>query len=82
MGITYEDHIARFSDIATVEEAEGLLEWLERHPQAEVDLAHCVHMHTANLQVLMAVRPKIAVWPEDTDFSLWLKQPLAPPEHR
>ncbi len=79
MGIVYEDQRVYCNDIVTVEEAEGLLDWLQRHPKAEVDLTACQHLHAANLQVLMAVNPAIAAWPEDAEFSLWLKSALGEP---
>jgi hypothetical protein len=67
-----------FRDIASVEEAESLLEWLQTTPQAKINLAACTHLHTANLQVLMAARPVIAVWPENIELRAWLKAALEP----
>ena len=43
-----------FRDVASVEEAEALREWLGKTQFATVDLTACTHLHTANLQVLMA----------------------------
>lgn len=76
MSITYSENMAILSDIVSVEEAEGLVEWLQMHPQGAVDLASCRHLHTANLQVLMAVRPHIVAWPEDKGLTDWLKNTL------
>ena len=67
-----------FRDVASVEEAEALLEWLQKTPNATVDLAVCTHLHTANLQVLMAARPVIAIWPEDNGLRGWLQAALKP----
>jgi len=67
-----------FRDIASVEEAESLLEWLQKTPHATVDLAACTHLHTANLQVLMVARPAIASWPENTELRAWLEAALKP----
>ena len=67
-----------FRDVASVEEAEPLLEWLQKAPDAKIDLAACVHLHTANLQVLMAARPGIASWPENTELRTWLETALKP----
>jgi len=59
-----------------VEEAEPLLEWLQKKPKAKVDLSKCTHLHTANLQVLMAAKPDVANWPEDIELRAWLEAAL------
>lgn len=76
MPIEYKKNQALFRDIATVEEAEGLLEWLQNKPAAKVDLGACTHLHPANLQVLMAANNRIAVWPNDANLRAWLKTAL------
>ena len=76
MPIQFDDQQAVFSDLVTVEEAEGLLEWLQAHPGAPLDLAACTHLHAANLQVLMAADAHIAAWPKDADLAAWLKTTL------
>ncbi len=77
MGIEYKKNVAVFTDIATVEEAEGLLEWLQNKPASKkVELAHCTHLHPANLQVLMASKSNIASWPEDANLRAWLESAL------
>ena len=76
MTIAYNELTAVLSDVVTVEETEGLLEWLQTHPQGKLDLSSCVHLHAANLQVLMAARPSVAAWPRDPGFAAWLKAAL------
>lgn len=76
MSVLYTDKQAVLADIVTVEEAEGLLEWLQSHPEGKIDLSSCAHMHAANLQVLMAARPHIAAWPADTGLARWLQNAL------
>lgn len=78
MPIEYSDTQARLYEIVSVEEAEGLLEWLIKHPQASLDLADCIHLHAADLQVLMAARPRISAWPTDPQLAAWLKDSLLP----
>lgn len=78
MGIAYADKGATLTDIVTVEDAEGLLEWLQSHPHGALDLAECSHLHAANLQVMMAARPTIASWPRDAAFADWLRHALQP----
>lgn len=76
MAIRYLKRTARFDDIVSVEEAEGLLAWLQKGAQHKLDLKACTHLHTANLQVIMAANPKILHWPEDPDLHQWLESAL------
>ena len=76
MPIEYKKNEALFRDIASVDEAEGLLEWLQKKPNARVDLGACTHLHPANLQVLMAAKSRIAVWPNDANLRTWLATAL------
>jgi hypothetical protein len=78
MPIEFKKNKAVFRDVARVEEAEALLEFLQTKPTATVDLAACTHLHAANLQVLMAARPVIASWPEDSELRAWLDTALKP----
>jgi hypothetical protein len=76
MPIEYKKNQAVFRDIVSVEEAEGLLEWLQNRPAAKVDIGACTHLHPANLQVLMAARTRIAIWPSDVNLRAWLETAL------
>lgn len=76
MPIEYKKNQAVFRDMASVDEAEGLLEWLQNKPAARVDLGGCTHLHPANLQVLMAASSCIAVWPADANLRAWLETAL------
>jgi hypothetical protein len=78
MPIEFTTDQAIFRDIASVEEAESLLEWLQKTPRAKINLAACTHLHTANLQVLMAAQPEIASWPENIELRAWLEAALKP----
>jgi hypothetical protein len=78
MPIEYKKNQVVFRDIVSVDEAEGLLEWLQKKPAAPVDLAACTHLHPANLQVLMAAKSRIAVWPNDVNLRAWLETALQP----
>jgi hypothetical protein len=73
MPIEYKKNRAVFRDDVTVEEAEGLLEWLQTRPTAKADLSACCHMHTASLQVLMAAKTGVSSWPKNTDLRAWLE---------
>ena len=78
MPIEFRKNRAVFLGGVSVEEAEGLLGWLQRKPAAKVDLAGCRHLHPATLQVLMAARNHIALiaWPEDAGLRAWLETAL------
>jgi hypothetical protein len=76
MAIEYKKNQAIFRDVVSVEEAEGLLELLQKKPSTKVDLSACVHLHPANLQVLMAARPTISAWPRDAAFAEWIQSAL------
>ncbi|MEB0140158.1 MULTISPECIES: hypothetical protein [unclassified Undibacterium] len=76
MPITYSKSCARLIDIVTVEDAEELLQWVQQHPKGKIDLAACVHLHAAVLQVLMAARLPLAAWPDDAELSIWLQHSL------
>jgi hypothetical protein len=76
MSIDYRTDCAVFSEVVAVDEAEGLLEWLQSNASAHADLSACTHMHPANLQVLMAGRVSISAWPSDTRLAAWLMSVL------
>lgn len=61
-----------------VEDAEVLLEWLIKSPRGRLDLAACTHLHCANLQVLLAARPRIMAWPTEERLATWLRAALTP----
>lgn len=61
-----------------VEEAETLLEWLQKKPAATADLSGCEHLHPANLQVLLAANTRIDAWPTDPVLTQFLQSILVP----
>ena len=76
MPIEVSDNQLVVRELLSVEDAESLLDWLIQHPRGRLDLADCTHLHAANLQVLMAARPKIAAWPRHDDLAGWLRAAL------
>lgn len=76
MAIEYKKNHAVFSDVVSVDEAEALLEWLQKKSAARVDLSACTHLHPANLQVLMTAKPAISAWPKDAGLATWLESAL------
>ena len=78
MPIEYKKNRVIFREVVAVEEAETLLEVLQQRPSAKVDLTACTHLHTANLQVLLAARPVIVSWPENIELCAWLEAAFKP----
>jgi hypothetical protein len=76
MSIEFKGNRAVFRDVVKVEEAEGLLEWIQKKPAAKVDLSPCIHLHPANLQVLMIAKAVIVQWPNNSDLRAWLETAL------
>jgi hypothetical protein len=76
MAITYKKNMAVFEGAISVEDAEGLLTWLQKTPKARVDFSACTHLHASNLQVLMAAKLSVASWPLDNDLKTWLLSAL------
>ncbi len=76
MAIEYKKKAAFLRDTVSVEDADGLLDWLQKNPQGKVDLASCTHLHAAILQVLMASNALVSHWPKDVDLRAWLESVL------
>ena len=76
MPIRYEKNLALFGGAVSGEDAEGLLEWLQKWPAAKADLAACDHVHPANIQVLLAAKTRVCAWPKDSGLGSWLKTVL------
>ena len=78
MPIGYKKNQAILTGTVSVEEAEGLLEWLLKKPSAQVDLSGCTHLHPANLQVLMAAGCSIGALPRESGLAAWVASALEP----
>jgi len=76
MPITYKKNQAQLTDVVSVEDAEGLLEWLLEKPSAKVDLSGCTHLHPANLQVLMAAGCTVKALPLEGGLAAWIDTAL------
>ncbi|MTJ79422.1 MAG: hypothetical protein F8N37_00135 [Telmatospirillum sp.] len=58
---------------AGVEDALTLLEYLQSHPAAGVNLRKCETLHTAVLQVILASGRTVSAWPRDAVLARWLR---------
>lgn len=76
MTIEFDSTRARLLQTVGVDDAEQLLEWLQRTPGASVDFELCTHLHPANLQVLMAGATPVCTWPQDPLLAAWLQSAL------
>jgi hypothetical protein len=65
MSIRYLKKHAALEGIVSVDDAEGLSQWLQQHAAPAVHLGKCEHLHGAVLQVLLARRPKLVAPPAD-----------------
>jgi hypothetical protein len=72
MAIEYTNSTATFKESISVEEADGLLEWMIKNPKGKLDLTHCQHLHAANLQVLLVAKMPIVALPDDQGLRTWL----------
>ena len=66
---------------ATVEEAETLLAWLIATPNGKLDLSTCDSMHTAVLQVVLALQPKISKTPANPRLAEVLRAAVSRESH-
>ena len=60
-----EDGLILLEGVCTVEDAGMLLQLLSDGPERKVDWSGCEQAHTAVIQVLVAVRPRLIGWPRD-----------------
>ena len=72
MTLAIKDQIVHLDGRIGAEDAQDLLEWLCAHPEGQVDLSECEHLHAAALQCLLALKPVISALPADP----WLKSVL------
>ena len=75
MPVIYKKKVAVLSAHCEIEEAENLYTWLNEVPSRQLNLKALESAHTAVFQVLIALKPKISVWPENERLS-WLTQSL------
>ena len=76
MPIVLKKQVAVLREQCSIEEAENLLQWYIEHPKGKVNAKQLTHLHTAVLQVLMAVKPSLSSWPEDDNMKALLTQIL------
>jgi hypothetical protein len=72
MPLIFGEDPIRIDGVCGVEEAMPLLEFLQAHGEALIDMRTCTHLHSAALQVLMVVAIRVAVLPEEEFLNRWL----------
>jgi hypothetical protein len=72
MAIRYEADLARLEQDCAVEEALDLADWLRGQADPAVDMSACTHLHTAVLQTLLALRPRLVAPPAEPFLARWL----------
>ncbi|GGB28252.1 hypothetical protein GCM10011380_17320 [Sphingomonas metalli] len=79
MAIRYTRTMAHCEGRCAVEEALDLANFLRANPRAKLAMAKCTGMHGALLQVVLALRPRIASLPADPLLAgLMATDPVAP----
>ncbi len=82
MPITYTDTLAEVSGRIGAEECQDLQTWLQAHPDGQVNLADCEHLHAAGLQCLMALQPVIAAQSPDPWLNNVIKSNPTPADRK
>ena len=59
MGIRYTKKYASLEGVVSVDDAQGLQDWLKTQVEPAVKLSKCQHVHAAVLQVLLALHPTV-----------------------
>ena len=73
MPIRYLKKHAALEGVLSADDAEGLGQWLRDQNAPAVHLGKCEQVHSAVLQVLLALRPRVVAPPADR----WLAEALA-----
>jgi hypothetical protein len=72
MPLIFAEDMVRIDGVCGVDEAMPLLEFLQTHGEAQIDMRTCTHLHSAALQVLMVVAIRVAVLPDEEFLNRWL----------
>jgi hypothetical protein len=79
MPLNFAENTGVVEGTSIVEDALTLVEFLQSHDDAKVDLGSCNHLHTAVLQVLLMARPEIVSLPREAFLARWLSPLLRQP---
>jgi len=77
MSVRLDGNVIVMEGACRVEDAEPLLGWLQADGGLVVDLIDAEHLHTAVLQVLMALRPALNGTPKDAFIRHWITPALS-----
>jgi hypothetical protein len=72
MAVSFGETTVVIDDVCGVEDALPLLEFLQSHRAAHIDMQACTNLHSAVLQVAMAAADRITVLPEEDFLRRWL----------
>jgi hypothetical protein len=72
MSVVVSGDIIRISGNASVADAEPILAALHQDPSRRIDLREAGHLHSAVVQILLAVRPRITGGPSYPFFSAYV----------
>lgn len=80
--IRYEGNTIHMDSFCAIDEAEGMVRFLEEHSSPRVELTQCQHMHTALLQLLLSYRVELAGEAYNPFISKWIVPLLQAPGAR
>jgi hypothetical protein len=72
MALVFGDGTVQIDGVCGVDEAMPLLEFLQTHGEAGIDMRTCTHLHSAALQVLMIVAIRVVALPDEAFLAQWL----------
>jgi len=74
MPIKYKKTVVLCEGHCEIEEADELLAWFIENPKGKINFKQLTQLHTALLQVIMAIQPQVSSWPENLHVCAWLKR--------
>lgn len=72
MGIEFEENVAKLLGTISIEETEGLFNWLLETKDAKIDVSQLDHLHTSVFQLLLIFKPNIIGSPLANDLKILL----------
>jgi hypothetical protein len=78
MSIEYMNAKAVFREDVGIDEADDLLQWLQRNPGAKIDLSCCAYLHPTNVRALLSSRATVVAWPTPPTWRIRLESVIYP----
>ena len=71
LNLTTDEHSAHLvlDGVVTAEDTDQFVAYLKEYPELSLDLSACEHLHTAVLQAILILHPRISALPADPFWS-------------